>query len=450
MDDMSFKRIISYLLIVTALTAPAMGLAGQGVTDTLTQRVHFRVGSSRVDLDFRGNGEHLDRFASQVNAVLADPELVVDGVTVETGASPEGGLDLNERLAMDRAKAIRRALLDRLSLNASQVKAYSIGIDWEGLTMAVRESSCPWRDDILDVIARTGVRHEATPDATSSCQSQLKALDGGRAWRWMLDNVFPGLRQGAGTIRCVVRAKNPEVFRVRDTLVVMHEWEGPDSGFIDRVNALLNTPAPVIDYAPKGWKRHNEYRVPVVALRTNVLLPLMNLTAEAALSNRWSVEAGVAGPWLYREIVNRFAEPQKECAQGLQGMAGMRLYLGRMHNSHPSNDKLRMAGHSFGFLVGGGYFDVEHDWTGKQGEYLFTGIDWSYMRPLGKGNVRLGVSLGVGYAFCWYRGYDVHETGGRLIGNYRDGTWDGPVPVRAGINLMVPIVYRNNNTGSHE
>lgn len=445
----SFTVVSTFLLAVNAFGQVSRTQL-DGSVDTLVQRIHFRAGSSSVDMDFRNNGTNIEKFIHGVNAILSVPDLAVDGLTIETGASPEGGLELNERLALERARSIRRLLLDRLPLSASQVKAYSVGIDWEGLTIAVRASSCRWRDQILEVIASTGVRTDSSPEATRSCQDRLKALDGGRAWKWMLDNLFPDLRQGAGTMRCVVRLRNPESTHVRDTIVVMHEWEGPDSEWVSRINALLCATPKAVDYGPKGWKHRYDYREAAVQVRTNLLLPLMDASVEAALSNRWSVEAGVTSPWMFRPLMNRFVEPQSECFQLWGASAGMRCYLGRMHNDFEGNRKYRMMGHSFGFLAGAGYYDLQHDWKGRQGEVFWTGVDYMYLLPLGKGGVRLGFSLGAGYAWTRWKGYEVHERGGRLIGNWNDSSWSGPIPVNVAVSLAVPFVYRNRKDVSHE
>lgn len=442
---MNIKR----LLLVSAallLLVPAWGQERKHEADTLLQRIHFRAGQSSIDPDFRGNGAGLDAFIKGVNATLANPDLLVEGITVETGASPEGGIDLNERLAMERARTIRRQLLDRLPLNASQVKAYSIGIDWEGLNAAVRQSDCPWKDEILAVIASSGVRTNADAESSLRCQNALKALDGGKAWRWMLDALFPELRQGAGTLRCIVSSRNPDVLRVRDTLIVMHEWEGPGDEWVSRIDSILFSLKPAPPSGPKRW-RNNDYREAVVELKTNCLIPLMNIGAEWALSNRWSVEAGVAAPWVFRPLMNEIVTPQSECFQFWQAQAGVRLYVGKIHRKDSYYRRFRMMGHSFGLKAGVGYYDFQHQWEGRQGEFVWTGVDYSYMRPLGKGGARLGFSLGAGW--CWTRwvGYDVHEAGGRLIGNYKNDTMGTLVPIKVGIDLAVPIVYRKPTFG---
>ncbi len=354
-------------------------------------------------------------------------------------------MEYNDRLALDRARSVRAWLLANLPLNASQVKAYSVGADWEGLWREVWNTEFPWRREVLDVISDTGVRAEPSDDAKRECQRRLKAIDGGRAWEWMLANLFPSLRAGAGTLHCLVSM--PGTGHVRDTIVVIHEYEGPDAAWYLGAAAAAAA-ANVTDAMvprPRGWRRDSLWRDPVVALRTNLLMPLMNVGVEVPLGNRWSVAADWYWPWLWRGWGNRMYEPQRYCAEGLGGYVEGRYWFGNNHLRVASCDKYRLSGHSLGLILAGGYYDVQWNWKGRQGEYGAVGVGYMYGLPLGKrGGIHLEFEVAVGYLFTRYRGYEVHEPGGRLIGNWLDGTWHGPVPLKAGVNLVVPIFRRDN------
>lgn len=416
--------------------------------DTLASRVFFRTGSSELDLGFASNRATLAAFASGINSLMKDPDIIVHAVLVETGASPEGGVEYNDRLAMDRARSVRAWLLANLPLSASQVKAYSVGADWEGLWREVWDSSCPWRDEVLGVITEMGVRTEPSDEAKRLCQQRLKALDGGRAWAWMLENLFPNLRAGAGTLHCLV--SRPGMDRVRDTVVVVHEYEGPDAEWYLTAAALRAADAATVSVTdalrkrPKGYWRDSLWRIPVVALRTNLLLPAMNIGVEVPLGNRWSVAADWYFPWLWRQWGNRMYVPQKYCFEGLGGYLEGRYWLGNNHLRESVCDKYRLSGHSIGLIIAGGYYDLQWIWRGIQGEYGAVGIGYMYGLPLGrKGAVHLEFEVAFGFMTTGYRGYEVHEEGGRLIGNWQDGSWKGPVPLKAGVNLVVPLFRKD-------
>lgn len=405
-------------------------------------KVYFRTGSAVLDTAYRSNGRTLDAFVRGVNEVMRDGETVVESVTVETGASPEGGVDLNERLAMDRAKTLRSYLLDRLPLNASQVKAFSIGADWEGLNSEIRDSDCPYKDEVLAVIAQTGVRTTSDNRTKAGAIAKLKAIDGGKAWAWMLDNVFAELRQGAGTLRCIV-SRTENAVSVRDTLVIIHEYEGPDEEWFIRQAARTAEQRVLksMEKKPRRFAMDSLFRVPIVAVRTNALLPLLNAGVEVPLGNRWSVSADIYYPWAWRPLMNTVMPNYSTCIQVLYGTVEGRCWLGEGHNGNKADyARYRLAGHSVGLVAGGGYYDLEKDNAGVQGEFAVVGIDYMYALPLGKGNVRLEFNLGFGVAYTGWRGYGVHQENGPLVGNYDDepGRFI-PVPVKAAVNVVIPI-----------
>lgn len=450
------KRLLAVLsgilLLTGALRAQSLR---DGALDTLSSRIHFRVGSAVLDEGFRDNAQVLRTFVRDVNRILADPAMKVHAVTVETGASPEGGAEYNERLAMDRARSVRKYLVDNLPLSASQIKAYSVGADWEGLAVAVRESGCPWKKQVLSIISDTGVRVNPGAKAHDECTARLKRLDGGKAWQWMLENIFEELRQGAGTLRCIVSGGNIVYGQsTRDTLVIIHEYEGPDAEwYLSQASkrASDSSTAAVLDRLdrkPRKSRIDSLLRVPVVAFRTNVLVPLMNVGVEVPVGNRWSVAADWYYPWSWRPWTNSVWEPQSTCFQLLGGSVEGRWWFGPAHKDKDEYRKYRLTGHSLGLLLEGGYYDFQRNWTGRQGEYGAVGIDYMFALPVAKGKIHLEFDVAVGWAFTAWRGYQVHETGGKLIGNYEDSSWNGPVPMRLGVNVVIPIFKKEDKEGS--
>lgn len=440
------KRLLAFFL-PALLLLPLTGWAqvSPGSPDTLGTRVYFRQGVSRLDPSFRGNGEALARFARGVEALIANPDVQVHVVTVETGASPEGGVAYNERLAEDRAASVRAWLLDNAAIAPWQVQAHGVGADWEGLWHLVRTSQCPWRDEVLAVIADSGVRLDPSAANKQRCHDAMRALAGGKAWAWLLEHVFPDLRAGAGTLRVI--ASRPAAGGGRDTIVIIHEYEGPDAEWllgvaVDRAaeQATRNVLAALTAKdAPRRWRRDSLWRDPILAVRTNVLLPAMNVGVEVPLGNRWSVTADWYYPWVWRPWMNRVTSPQSQCVQLLGGYLEGRYWFGKAHRPDARYRRYRLSGHSLGLVVEAGYYDLQHDWQGRQGEYGAVGLGYTYGLPLGRGRVHLEFDVAVGYMTTAWRGYAVHEDGGRLIGNYEDGSRGAVVPMRAGINLVFPI-----------
>ena len=94
-------KLYNRLLIIASLLLLPLAAGAQvspGSPDTLGTRVYFRQAIYKLEPEFRGNGERLARFARGVDALLANPEVDVHAVVVETGASPEGGVIYNDNL----------------------------------------------------------------------------------------------------------------------------------------------------------------------------------------------------------------------------------------------------------------------------------------------------------------------------------------------------------------
>lgn len=183
--------------------------------------------------------------------------------------------------------------------------------------------------------------------------------------------------------------------------------------------------------------------VPAVAIRTNLLLPLMDLGVEVPLSNRFSIGAGCSYPWLTRNWVDAVLPPHKFCAQALVGSIEGRWWLGHSH-AKDSDSRYRLRGHSIGAVLSGGYYDLEYDGRGQQGEFAAVGVDYLYSLPLGRGGIHLEFNIGVGVALNKKRNYSVPYEGGYLIADEQKMLRVVPVPIRSAVSLCVPIMRKES------
>ena len=177
-----------------------------------------------------------------------------------------------------------------------------------------------------------------------------------------------------------------------------------------------------------------EERTVVLAPRTNLLLPLLNVGLEVPLGNRWSIGADWYYPWLFR------ASDHKNCFQidglSLEG----RLWLGKRHSRGQENRRYRLRGHSIGLFVMGGRYDLERNYSGHQGEYVLGGVDYLFAMPVCRGKLHMEFSLGIGYFYSRATHYEVYEEGGR---GYRDKDirkiFQYFGPTKANVTLVWPL-----------
>lgn len=418
--------------------------------DTLTVSVYFKQGSSVVDRAYCDNGLRLDSFISKVNSLHADSLLYLHSVRIMTSASPEGSLELNEKISHERGRNIRDYILSKTLLSPVQVKVRSVGVDWDMLLELSDKYGCPWIDSVREILISPVTYTTYKGQRIDSRKSALQSLEGGRCWEWMYENIFFRMRSAAGNVRCIVYNKSQwEQESVRDTVVVF------DTVSVSRKDTVVLFQTYVPESVSLGKESHKRssknmlQRKPVFAFRSNLLVPLLNVGMEVPIGNRFSIGADVYAPWVYRELMNKFFEPQKYCMQGLAGQFELRWWLGKEHGKYNGICN-RLSGHSLALVADAGKFDVEWDWKGTQGEFAILGLDYTYALPVAKGKARIEFSLGVGYGLCRWRPYEVFYEGGYLIAEKPVMLWQGPVVSRLGISLVVPVFSSRNLTGRIE
>ena len=173
-----------------------------------------------------------------------------------------------------------------------------------------------------------------------------------------------------------------------------------------------------------------------LSLRTNLLLPLLNVGLELPIGNRWSVAADVYYPWLFR------SDDHKNCLQAAAVSAEGRYWLGKRHRDGAENRIYRLQGHSIGAFGAVGKYDFEHNYKGDQGEFWVAGIDYLYAVPVCKGRMHIELSVAVGYFQAKAYSYHVYEQPGGK-GYYDDRNFRKVMryagPVKATVALVIPL-----------
>ena len=418
------RFILSFSLCLPALL-PAM--AQTEVTDTILFGFSFRQGESALDLSYRDNGRQMTRLIDSIGSIAHREGSEIVAVNVEGSASPEGSAAGNVALALRRAKDIRSRLLKASHLDGDLVKAYSLGVDRARLVELVLKSDYPRRDTIAAIIART---HNQPADKAFA---RLRKLDGGAAWQWLMREVFPEMRLATASVVCYVRsirADVPATDAVERVVVLRDTVYQRDTVYI----AAEAAPAAAIaeeDTLPYRRKM-------VVALRSNLLLPLLNVGVEVPIGNRWSVGADWYYPWLWRNWHK--STEMKNCFELLMGGADVHYWLGSRHAEGEDNWKYRLSGHAVGVYGYYGYYDIGHDYKGHQGDFYNVGVDYVFSTRIGRTRLwRLEFTLGVGYIHSGATKYRVYTDGGHAFrtGINKNFNWFGPTKV--GISLVIPL-----------
>ena len=168
------------------------------------------------------------------------------------------------------------------------------------------------------------------------------------------------------------------------------------------------------------------------ALRSNLLVPALNLGIEVPIGKHWSLGADYYFPWIWPKKDN------KNCFEFLGWGIEGRYWFGKNRTAFD-----RLKGHSVGLYGYVGYYDFERNFHGHQGEFVNVGVDYTYAMAVGKRKaLHLEFSLGVGYIYSEARQYTVIEANGPLISDKVTKKVGYFGPTKANISLVVPIFQK--------
>lgn len=360
-------------------------------------------------------------YTALVNAVkkLSSEESNVRTIVIEGAASPIGSEEYNYRLALRRAEVLRNIVARMEGGDKLKIHIISAGEDWRTFQSYIDKNYRePNREKVLAILGSDASNDEK--------ERQLYLLDSGRTWRKLVREFMASARNAA-VIHIVeiddLAPKEPPLkFRPLVAPVienVITKSEEPK----DTVQTSMPQPQPM----PTTTQRK-----PVVAVRSNLLVPALNVGVEVPIGTHWSVGADYYFPWVWPKRDN------KNCfellAWGIEG----RYWFGR-HRTMLD----RLQGHSVGVYGYMGYYDFECNYHGHQGEFMNVGVDYTYAMAVGKRKqVHFEFSLGLGYIYSQARKYSVIEAHGPLISDKITKKVGFFGPTKANISLVVPIFQK--------
>lgn len=173
---------------------------GQEISDSL--RIHFQQSKSLFNESVAGNSQFYGSLADLLEmAKRKDVEIV--SITVYGAASPEGGIGYNKGLSKRRADRIASYIAE-VGGGRISPEVIAVGRDWKGLyALAVADSELPSREATLDLLCRLAMPNDK--ESEDRMFAQLKALDGGKPYRYMYNRLFPELRKAGVKVVAVYR-----------------------------------------------------------------------------------------------------------------------------------------------------------------------------------------------------------------------------------------------------
>jgi len=410
-----------------------------GRADTIRCRFYFPVGSSMLDLSYRGNGAILDSALAGISSRQKHSKLL--RVNLRSGASPEGNMGLNKRLSERRLAALHAVFRERLSIPESSFVCSSMGEDWEGLYSLVEGSDMPYREKVLHIIRHTPVWVVQNGAVVDSRKRQLMNLQGGSVWKYMNEHFFAELRN-CSVVECEFESVNRG--NVPDTII--HYIKADTIVHHVKVDTIVVRVLVEPGVGRSGTDQdastvNRTCRPFYMGLKTNLLydaLLVPNLGAEFYLGKGWSLGGNWMHAWWHNNSRHRYWRLYG-------GELNLRKYFGTREGKSP------LSGHHLGVYGQLLTYDFEFGGKGIMGgkpsgtiydkSNFGAGIEYGYSKPVAR-RLNLDFSIGVGYLGGTY--YEYVPKGNCYVWQAtKKRNWFGPT--KAEISLVWLIGHGNVN-----
>ena len=428
------KKIVMVVLMPTTLLANAYAAS---IQDSLRTTIYFRPGYSLLELSYRDNAANMKALTQGIQTIKGNPCVQLQHIRILSAASPEGNSALNKRVAKRRGERLRDYLKETLVLPDSIFTVSSAGEDWQGLASLIAKEKTPWRNKALQIIRHTPEWVTRNGKVVDGRKRQLQNLDGGKAWKYMLDNHFYTLRTGAVVV-CEVKTlaaeSTPSAAEARQEQASPGAHAEARSEQARPESASQSPSSPPFPAIPS--QVHPEQESPPVAsyfaLKSNLLydaLLVPNLSLEASIGSGWTLGAGGMFAWWSKDAKHRYWRIYG-------GDLEIRKYFGTLAKSKP------LQGHHLGIYGDFLTYDFEFGAKGYQSKATYAaGIKYGYSHPIAT-RLNLDFALGIGYLHSNYKTY-VPRDGCYVYQETKKQKWLGPT--QAEISLVWLLGKGNTN-----
>ena len=390
-----------------------IGIKAFGDTPTDSARVLFRVGYSQYDPALGDNRAVMDSFIEQVRKAYEANE--IDSIVVRAYASPDGVNQANVRLSRLRCNTIRELIIKRADIDATMIRSIPEGVAWGELRRMVYENpNVPSRSQILEILDNVPLWIFNSKGAiVDGRKKRLMELDNGQTYRWLLNHIFPQLRNAVAVALYTKNVESAEHKESSDhTEHLSSSTDGTaDTETFNRTDNSENIVSEVIisedieisegtgsDDLPGTTLTGStgDHKPFYMAVKNNMLYDaalVPNLGVEFYLGKDLSLYGEWMYAWWEKDARHRYWQING-------GDIGLRWWFGRKAHAKP------LTGHHLGIYCGAIIFDFEFGETGYMGGkpggtildrcLVNAGIEYGYSLPVAK-RLNIDFSIGLGY-----------------------------------------------------
>ena len=150
----------------------------------------FKVSKIEIDSSVFNNEVTFGKILAAVDKIYSNPNFKVDKIQVAGYASPEGRPSFNNWLGENRAKALIDYIINhrpQYGLTRNHFEMVNGDENWAGLKRLLKGSNIEEKDEVIAIIDDSTLAGEQK-------KTKIKAMDYGRVWKKMLDEIYPHLR----------------------------------------------------------------------------------------------------------------------------------------------------------------------------------------------------------------------------------------------------------------
>lgn len=379
---------------------------------TVNLSISFARNNSIVNLQFSNNlqqFEQLEEFVGKVSTIHK--------ISILSNCSPDGALWRNTQLAKERGEAVKKSLLSLIKKHnvelSNPIEVDYTPEDWSGLVELVEQNYS--RDDKEQLISIL-----KSKESNEKKKTLIKELSSGESFNYLMQDIMPLLRKSVIVTIVVPSYLKDKSF---EKLPQMEQCVPQPAIALETKEKKLENKLPAQmpkepEFVQEGAYKQKEY---IFNLKTNLLLPLLNVGLEVPIKEKYTVGLEYYYPWIK-------PSSDKWCAQMMAWFLEAKYWIKNKHG--------------FGVYTGVGYYDYQDSKSGDQGEFVDVGVDYTYSISVGaKKWMKIQFNLGLGYVFTTARHYHPTEDYEHLIKDptvkRKNSHFVGPT--RAGVSLVFPI-----------
>lgn len=313
--------------------------------------------------------EQLSEIVDLINKLRKDERVKMSYIWIGGSASPEGPIEGNKRLGAWRARVFADYIKRKTNLTDADIRKENLWEDWLTLSRLLREQEFPNKERVLEIISNE--------NDWAVRKRKIKAIDQGKTWRLLLQDIFPVLRNS-----CMVIVCSAEDIKLPTPVSPTPTHLPPDTVTI--------TPTPVVEMPLEAPVENRFWAIKTNGLFLGALLA--NAGFEVELWRQWSLDVPVwYSPYDYtptRKIRLLASQPE------------LRYWLKKAGRGNFFGIHTHIVGFNVAINDNGRYQDPNHALWGM-------GLSYGYATHLDKAG-RWSLEFNIGAGFAEYD-YDVYR-----------------------------------------